>query len=136
MEHPMAISWLAVIVAAIVKFAIGAAWYMPLFGARYRALMKVPEGAPPEGLTQGMVIGFIGDLIMAYVLARFAAYYGAANLFDGIVVGFMAWLGFVATLMAGSVYYERKPWELVYINGGYQLVGIVVMGAIFGIWHG
>jgi hypothetical protein len=96
----------------------------------------VPEGAAPEGFAQAMIVGFIGDLVMAYILARFAAWYGATTLVEGALVGFMAWLGFVATILAGSIYYERKPMELVLINAGYHLVSIVVMGAIFGLWHG
>ena len=135
METTVSISWLAVIVAAIVKFAIGAVWYQPLFGKRWRELMKVPEGAMADGLMQAMIVGFVGDLIMAYVLARFVAHYGDAGIGGGLLVAFMAWLGFVATLMAGQIYYEKKPMELIAINAGYQLVGLLVMGAIFGVWH-
>ena len=76
METTVSISWLAVIVAAIVKFAIGAAWYQPLFGKRWGQLMKVPEGATADGLMQAMIVGFVGDLIMSYILARFVAHYG------------------------------------------------------------
>ncbi len=86
-------------------------------------------------MAQGMAAGFIGDLVMAYVLARFVGHYGAVNLWDGIVVGFLAWLGFVATIMAGSIFYEKKPTELVAINAGYQLVTILVMGVILAVWH-
>jgi hypothetical protein len=135
METTVSISWLAVLVAAIIKFAIGAVWYQPLFGKRYRALMKVPEGAVADGFMQAMIVGFVGDLIMAYVLARFVAHYGDGGIGGGLLVGFMAWLGFVATLMAGQIYYEKKPVELIAINAGYQLVGLLVMGAIFGVWH-
>lgn len=135
METTVSISWLAVIVAAIVKFAIGAVWYQPLFGKRWRELMKVPEGSMTEGLAQGMIVGFVGDLVMAYILARFVAHYGDGGIGGGLLVAFMAWLGFVATLMAGQIYYEKKPMELIAINAGYQLVGLLVMGAIFGIWH-
>lgn len=131
----VAVSWLAIIVAAIVKFIIGGVWYMPLFGKRWRALQGVPEGAPTTGLATAMVVQVIGDLIMAYVLARFVGHYGATSLFDGILIGFMAWLGFVATIMVGSIFYEKKPAELIAINAGYQLVGIVVMGAILAVWH-
>jgi len=135
METTVSISWLAVIVAAIVKFAIGAVWYQPLFGKRWGKLMKVPEGATADGMTQALIVGFVGDLIMAYVLARFVAHYGDAGIGGGLLVAFMAWLGFVATLMAGQIYYEKKPMELIAINAGYQLVGLLVMGAIFGVWH-
>jgi hypothetical protein len=37
--------------------------------------------------------------------------------------------------MVGSIFYERKPMELVAITGGYQLVTMVVMGAIIGVWQ-
>ena len=79
-----------------------------------------------------MVVQIIGDLVMAYVLARFVGHYGAAGIGGGMLIGFMAWLGFVATVMVGSIFYEKKQPELIAINAGYQLVGIVVMGAILG----
>lgn len=130
----MDVNWLAVIVAAIVKFAIGAVWFTALFGTRWRQLMNVPEGASQQGLVPAMIVQIIGDLIMAYILARFILHYGIAGIGGGILIGFMAWLGFVATLMVGSIFYEKKKPELIAINAGYQLVGIVVMGAIIGIW--
>ena len=131
----VAVNWLAIIVAAIVRFAIGAGWYTALFGKRWRALQGIPEGASTAGMGQAMIAGFVGDLVMAYVLARFVGHYGAANIIDGVVVGFLAWLGFVATVMVGSIFYEKKPGEVVAINAGYQLVTIVVMGAILAVWH-
>ena len=134
MEAAIAVSWWAVIIAAVVKFAIGSVWYTALFGKRYRALMGVPEGSSTEGLGPAMVVQIVGDLVMAYVLARFIGHYGATGLVNGAFIGFMAWLGFVATIMVGSIFYEKKPAELVAITAGYQLVGIVVMGAIIGWW--
>jgi RsiW-degrading membrane proteinase PrsW (M82 family) len=131
----VAINWLAVIVAAVAKFAIGAVWFTALFGKRWRELMGIPEGAPADGMVTAMIVQIIGDLIMAYILARFLAHYGATTLWDGILIGFMAWLGFVATIMAGQIFYEKKKPELIAIGAGYQLVGIVVMGAILAMWH-
>lgn len=135
MEAAIAINWWAVIVAAVIKFAIGAVWYTAVFGKRWRALQGIPEGAPTDGMVTAMVVQFIGDLIMAYILGRFIIHYGAASLFDGVVIGFMAWIGFVATIMVGLIFYEKKKPELVAINAGYQLVGIVVMGAILAVWQ-
>lgn len=129
------LNYLAIIVAAIVKFGIGAVWFTALFGKRYRELMGVPEGAPTSGLATAMIVQVIGDLIMAYVLARFLGHYGATSIVDGVVIGFMAWLGFVATISVGTIYYEKKKPEFIAITAGYQLVGIIVMGAILAIWH-
>ena len=44
----VSVNWWAVIVATIVKFALGAIWYQPLFGKQWRALQGVPEGSRPE----------------------------------------------------------------------------------------
>jgi hypothetical protein len=130
------VNWLAVIVAGIVMFAIGAAWYTALFGQQWRALMGIPEGTQPEGFVQALVIGFIANLVEAYVLAVFIGYYSAtSDIVGGMLVGFWAWLGFVMAIMVPSIAYERKPPMVVVINGAYQLVGLVVMGAILGGWR-
>ena len=135
MEAAIAVSWWAIIVAAVVKFAIGWGWYSPpVLGKRW-AELSGQSMTDTSGLIPAMVAQIIGDLIMAYILARFVVHYGATGLIDGAIVGFMAWLGFVATLMVASMFYEKKPAELVAINAGYQLVGIVVMGAILGLWQ-
>jgi hypothetical protein len=131
----MAINWWAVIVAAIVKFVIGGIWYMPLFGKQYRALMGVPEGSDMSGLGPALAVQLVGDLVMSYILARFIIHYGT-GFGLGILIGFMAWLGFVAAVTIPQRFYERRPWELWAINNAYLLIGMVVMGAILGWWHG
>jgi len=131
----MTINWWAVIIAAVVKFLIGWGWYAPpVFGKRWQDLSKISPEQSRSGLAPAIVVQIIGDLIMAYILARFIIHYGATDLIGGAFIGFMAWLGFVATIMAGAIFYEKRPPQLVAINAGYQLVGIVVMGVILGIW--
>ncbi len=129
------ISWLAVIVAAVVKFLIGWGWYSPaLFGKQWQDLNKMTAADVQAGMVPALIAEAIGDLIMAYILARFVGHYGF-GFGIGILVGFMAWLGFVATVLANQIFYERKPQQLVIINGGYILVSLVIMGAIVGVWH-
>jgi Protein of unknown function (DUF1761) len=135
----MGVNWWAIIVAAVVKFVIGGIWYMPLFGKQYRALMRVPEGSDMSGLGPGLGIQFVCELVMAYILARFIIHYGTSfggvSVGVGVLIGFMAWLGFVAAVSIPQRFFERRPWELWAINNGYTLIGIVVMGAILGWWH-
>ena len=131
----MDINWLAVIVAAIVKFLIGWGWYSPmLFARQWQELNKMTAAEVQAGLVPALIAEAVGDLIMAYILARFVGHYGS-GFGVGILVGFMAWLGFVATVLANQIFYERKPQQLVVINGGYILVSLVIMGAIVGVWH-
>jgi hypothetical protein len=129
------INWWAVIVAAIAMFVIGAVWYSPpLFAKRWRDLLGMSEEQMRAGLVGGMVAGIIGNLVMAYVLARFIGYYGEHSFGSGILIGFMAWIGFVAAVTIGQVFYERRPFSLWLINNAYLLIGLLVMGAIIGLW--
>jgi hypothetical protein len=130
------VNWWAVIVAGVVMFAIGAVWYTALFGQLWRREMGVPEGSQPDGLAQAMAFGFVGNLVEAYVLAVFIGYLTpSSDIASGMLVGFWAWLGFVAAIMIPSIFYERKSPTAVAITAGYQLVGLLAMGAIIGWWR-
>jgi hypothetical protein len=129
------ISWLAVIVAAVVKFLIGWGWYSPaLFAKQWQQLNKMTAAEVQANMVPALIAEAIGDLVMAYILARFVGHYGF-GFGIGVLVGFMAWLGFVATVLANQIFYERKPQQLILINGGYLLVSLIIMGAILGVWH-
>jgi hypothetical protein len=130
------ISYLAVLVAAIAKFAIGAAWYSnAAFGPEWRRLNNATAADVQANIGPALVVEAIVDLVMAYVLARLIVQYGS-GFGTGLLVAFMAWLGFVITVLAGQVYYEMRPRMIPVINGGYFLVSMLVMGAILGVWHG
>jgi hypothetical protein len=131
----MTVNLLAVLVAAIVMFVIGSVWYGALFSRQWRALQGVPEGSPMTGIGVTLAGGFIVTQVMAYVLARYVVHYGAPSFGEGVLTGFMAWIGFAATVTANQILYERRPWLLWAINNGYLLIGLVVMGAILGWWH-
>ena len=72
----------------------------------------------------------IGALVEAYVLAHFIHYAGAYTLVNGIKTGVWAWLGFVATVMIGNYMFAKRPMNLFYIDAGYALVNLMIMGAI------
>ena len=129
------VSWVAVIVAAIANIVIGFIWYLPqVFGTRWAALAG--RALPTAGQIPPMtyVAGIVTALISAYVLAVIEGGLGASGISQGAVVGFLAWLGFVATTSYGSVLWEGRPMMYWGINAGNSLVGFVVMGAIIGYW--
>ena len=135
----VAVNFVAVIVAAVVSMAIGMAWYSPaLFGKEWMKLSRISpqriRSAKAKGMEKTYVIGFIVNLIMAYVLAHTVYYSGARTAMDGAFVGFFVWLGFIATVMLGMVLWEGKPVKLYVINAGHYLVSLLVMGAILAVW--
>ncbi len=133
------INYLAVLIAAVVSFAIGAFWYSPAgFGKQWAAMMGITFDKSPEkkkAANKAMAIAFVGTLVMAYVLAHFVDYVEATTFGAGIVLGFWLWLGFLATSALGSVLWEGKPVKLYLINASYQLVNVAIMGGILAMWQ-
>jgi hypothetical protein len=130
------INWLALIVAAIVKFAIGAAWYAPqVFGKQWQAELSMTQEQVRANLAPAIVAEIITDLVLAFFLVYAVRYSGASTLLQGAFLGFLVWLGFVATITIAQVFYEKRSWRLWSINNGYLVISLIVMGAILGAWQ-
>lgn len=133
------VNYLAIIVAAIASIALGSLWYGPLFGKQWIALSGMTkeqiEAGKAKGMTKSYVIATIGSLVTAYVLAYFVTYLNASTITGGFQTAFCIWIGFVATVGLGSVLWEGKPWKLYALNMSYNLVNLLMMGAILAVWQ-
>jgi len=128
------IHWLAVVVAAIAGFPLGALWYGLLFGNAWMAA----TGITKERAQQANRLKIYGttlllNLIIATSLAMFIG--STASLQDGLFAGFMAGLTYVAAALGVTYLFEFRSLRLWAINAGYQVVAFSVMGAILGAWH-
>ena len=127
-----------VVVAAVIGFAIGWAWYSDmLFGKSWRREMGVTDQQMQEakakgfkGMQKQMALGFVSALVMSYVLANFIQTASATTVMSAMILAVWAWVGFIATVMLGQVLWEEKSWKLYSINAGYYLVSILVMAGI------
>ncbi len=132
------INYWSVLAAAVSNIVIGSLWYGPLFGKEWMKMMGVgKQGSNKNKIMpmQAMAFGFIAALVMSYVLAHFVVYAQAVNFVDGMQTGFWIWLGFIATLLIGSVLWEGKPIKLFFLNAAHWLVSLLVMGGILAAWH-
>ncbi len=64
-----------------------------------------------------------------------AATIGAKTVGDGITLGVLAWLGFLATLTAAQGIFEKRPWNLWLLNNAHNVIVQAVMGAIVAAWR-
>lgn len=131
------INYLAVLVAAIINMAVGYAWYGPLFGKMWMKLTgrtKESMEKDKKEMPKVMVSMFVGALVMSFVLAHFVIAGGAVEAVTGAMIGFWAWLGFVATTMLQDVLYEKKDKQLAAINLGYNLMVLLINGALLAVW--
>lgn len=136
------VNYLAIIVSTILMMIIGYVWYGPLFGKPWSALMKfTPEhmaAARAKGMTTNYIIMALGAFLMSFILAHaiiFAdTFMQIGGALAGTLVGVMNWLGFVVPVSLSIVLWDNKPWKLWFINAGYYLVGLVIIGAVLGLW--
>jgi hypothetical protein len=131
-----AVNWLAVIVAAVAMFGLGAVWYSPaLFVKQWAKAAGVNrDGSPGPGFVWIMVGAFVLTLIMAANLAFFLA--GPSTTL-GFAVGasIAAGLGWATLSLWIISLFEQRPFSYVLINGGYLTIGFALMGLILGIWR-
>jgi hypothetical protein len=124
-----------ILAAAVAKMALGALWYSnALFFKPWIRLSGITEDQVKQGLPKALAVDFIGSFLMALVLFHTIRWSGAHAVVEGLFVGFINWLGFVAVATVSIVTYERKPVKLYLLNNGYQLVSILAMGAILAVW--
>jgi Protein of unknown function (DUF1761) len=134
------LNWLAMIVAALAYFAIGAVWYAPpVFGAMWMAAGGMTrdqtEGGPGAAV---FAVPLIGSLLSALALAMLAVASGTDTLSEGIVLGFIMAIGFaLAISLVTATFESTKPKPMLWgaVNAGYHIVGTVVAGAIIGGWR-
>lgn len=135
----MQLNYWAILVAAFVPMVLGFLWWSPaLFGKRWLHVMgwtKEDMEKKKQGMTAKYLMMFVGALVMSYILAHFANYAGAKDWVGGLQAAFWAWLGFVMASSLGAYLFEGRKWDLFWINGGFHLVSMLLMGAIIGGWR-
>jgi hypothetical protein len=130
------INWLAVIVAAIIRMAVGFVWYSPpVLLKPWQALTGVTPETMRAGMGKALGIDVLASLVMAFILLHAVTYAGATDIFTGAAVGALNWLGFMATLMISLWGYENRSLKLIAINLGNNLIALVLMGALLAVWR-
>jgi hypothetical protein len=149
--HLPPVNYLAVLVAAIVIFMLGALWYSPLlFTKRWLALQgKTEEQMKAEAAGANMPLmyasAFVTALITAFVLALILAHLsrdpaiaepgGGISVAHGAIIGFTCWLGFAGTTSYATALFSGKPKQLWLIDSGYNLVSFALAGIILAVWR-
>ena len=135
------INYALVFAAALADIVIGMAWYGPLFGKKWMKLVGMTDKKMEEGkkdMNKAYTASFVASVITAYVLAHFLWFTAPATptLLIGIKTGIWVWLGFVVTNSLSKYFWtpDKKPLELYYLDNGYRLISLVVMGIILSLY--
>jgi len=126
----------AILVSALFLWFLGAAWYSSLLFAKpWIAIVGRKEGEKPKGVVKGMIGSLIGDILLALALNHFVVWSGASTFGWGMLIGFIAWLGFFVAVNYPQHIYEGRPFAYFAINNGYWLIGLLVVGGVLAVWR-
>jgi hypothetical protein len=133
------INFLALAVAAIASFALGAIWYSPVLFARpwQNALGFTDEYLKKGNMAvifgSSFVLIFLMNTGLAVILQGHAG--NDVSALSGALYGFLIGVFFVATSIGINMLYQRKSVLLWAIDAGYQVAYLTVSGAILGAWR-
>jgi hypothetical protein len=127
----------AVVAAAVLALVASSVYYIAL-GPVWLELRGIDPSSlggsrPQVGELAGQLTR---NLVVAYVIARFAAALQVTGWKDATRLGLWAWLGFQAMAILGAVLHEGYPWQLYAIHAGDALMTTLLMAMVVGRWRG
>jgi hypothetical protein len=134
------LNWLAVIVGALIYFALGALWYSPVLFQRQwqRSIGWDPQRTPPEMSPLTYLIPAVAYLVMAIAIGLLAAASGTDNIGEGVVLGLVTGIGLsLAHTFVDASFDPNKPepWTWFAINGTYHALGLILVSIIVAVWR-
>ena len=118
-ELVMDINWLAVIVGAVIAYALGALWYSPkMFGTRWMegvGLTKDSMGSP----TMPMIAQAVGTFLLAWVI-------GITERTDALLTALLIALTIAVIIKANGLWAGKSRYAIS-VESGYVLVMVIVM---------
>jgi hypothetical protein len=131
------INWLAVLVATLAYYFLGAIWYSFLFQKKWIAYQNIDMNAPDAKKGTGAIMGiafvlfFIITLGLAILIGRLENLGGVAS---GLRIGLLTGVCFSAMVLSITYLYTKKPLGLHAIDGLFHIVGQVIAAIILCAW--
>jgi hypothetical protein len=132
------LNWLAIAVAAVAYFMLGAIWYSFLFKKTWIRASGVDMNNPDakKGAAGIMVLTLVLEFVACIgldILATRLLLIGGGVL-SGAKLGLLTGVCFAAVAITISFMYQMKPKVLSVIDSGYHIVGNIVAAIIICLW--
>lgn len=132
------INYWAVIVATLSTMLVGTVWYAPKVFGDYWMRKTGVEPSSASNAVGPIIVTVIVSFLSAWVLAgaSFIAwdFYGGGFLLNAVVTGVILWAGFTAARFITHDAFEGRPSGLTTLNIAHELVTVLVMAIIIGVW--
>ena len=128
----MEINFLAAVVASFTGLILGYLWYSVFFAKSWQKLSGVSESQMNNGMPKRALGSYLLTLVMALNLSACIGP-GQSPAF-GLFAGFAAGFGWVAMAFGSNYLFEHRPSKLYFINAGYNIILLSIMGCIIGFF--
>ncbi|MEE8527271.1 MAG: DUF1761 domain-containing protein [Gammaproteobacteria bacterium] len=145
-EELFGVDFLAILVAAITGFGVGAIWYSPVaFGNLWLRYNPIPDEILQHGPgSKPFIIGFVCTFVQAWVFALFLGWLTSSSMgavisrgemvSGAIWAGTLLWLGFTACTALCDAQFAGKSIGGWAIDAAHRLAATLVMAVILGLW--
>jgi len=129
----------AVLLATLSTMVVGSVWYTPkVFGNYWMKVAKVTPSGEAKDAVKPILITLVVSFVSALVLAGSAAisqhFYGGNFLANTVITAVILWAGFTAARFITHDAFDGRPAGLTVLNCAHELVTLVVMGLIIGLF--
>jgi hypothetical protein len=127
---------LAIIVATLCYFGLGAVWFTMFRSAWLEGIGKTMEQLQAGGVSPALA--YMVALLLTLALALFLSWLiqatGEMTVTRGIQVAIILWFCTIFATFATEYAFEARGVKILALVTGYPLVGMVLMGAVLGGW--
>jgi hypothetical protein len=132
------INYWAVILATISTMIVGSIWYTPkVFGNYWMKAAGVTPGKASDAvgpIVTTVIVSFVTAWILAGTVFMAWTFYGGGFFVSAVVTGILLWAGFTAARFITHDAFDKRPAGLTVLNIAHELVTIVIMSVIIGVW--
>ena len=133
------LNYLAIIVGVIINQALGAGWYSALAKPWMAGVgLTMEDVEAMKGTARQWypyVVAVVSALVFTVGLAVVIQGLGAEGVVEGLTLGLLAAIGFIATSYATTYSFEGRSVKIFLINTGYPVISYGIIGALLAVWQ-
>ena len=125
-------NWLAVVVATLAFFAVGAIWYTALFGKIWQREVGLSDEQLTGGRNMMLIMGtcFVLEFIVCLTVGHMFDFLAPSDRAKMMIAVGLA-LGVMMPATGINYLYQRKTLKLFLIDAGHFVAGMAAVGGVF-----
>lgn len=126
------LGWLAIGIATLVYYLLGALWFTPLFGTAWDTAIGHRRVRGESFPVAYYVVPLVSALLVTVAVAVLAAVAGTEGPADALGLGLVVGLAVALPVSVNNALtpHTPHPFRLGFITGGYHAVGVVAVALI------